>query len=444
MSFSATILFTPPGGGGGGGGWGARVGEGAGVAPVAVSGQGVSVEGAEPLLHLIYQRLQTVGATAQEALEVARGNQRLLRGLERQVQQLAGLPLPPAHPSPPPAHGAPPHPGPSPRTPPPPYTKPTSPQPQTQPAAKTEVCEGRESVPSPEGGGVSALGEGDITGSSLLLMDQLFGGSLDGTLPLAGPPRPTPLIAGTLRLPPPPPLSFLRPLGRGNGARSIRRKRDVVLSKMVHNIHNHVSNDRRFNGAESIKSAWNMGVVRFLLDGLKGQLADCPPLYTDKELKGACVAYFLTKRREYRNAMNPHRSLREREDKKLRSRRYKLFAARSALARLLDAEDRRVWEGASEELMSDEEDSALEPGVWVARSPSFRPPALTRLCRRLDTSSRHGQRPNRVQGPPSERLPTLPEPQPLPPARDLPRTPTLRGGQGGGRLKPGGGGGNVQ
>eukprot|EP00061_Rhincodon_typus_P001572 g15168.t1 len=56
--------------------------------------------------------------------------------------------------------------------------------------------------------------------------------------------------------------------------------------------------------------------------------------------------------------------------------------------------------------MSDEEDSPLEPGVWVARSPRFRSAQLSDLCHRLDASSKHGLRPNRVQGPPSERLPS--------------------------------------
>ncbi|GCC45652.1 hypothetical protein chiPu_0029629, partial [Chiloscyllium punctatum] len=74
----------------------------------------------------------------------------------------------------------------------------------------------------------------------------------------------------------------------------------------------------------SIRSSWNIGVIRFLVEKLKIQLAVSSHHYTDKELKGACVAYFLTKRREYRNAMNPYKSLKEREDKKLRSRRYRV------------------------------------------------------------------------------------------------------------------------
>ncbi|XP_078064470.1 uncharacterized protein C14orf93 homolog, partial [Mustelus asterias] len=171
-----------------------------------------------------------------------------------------------------------------------------------------------------------------------------------------------------------------------------------------------------------IKSAWNIGVVKYLVEKLKVQLTLSTHHYTDKELKGACVAYFLTKRREYRNAMNPYKSLKEREDKKLRSRRYRLFGARSAIVRLFSAEDQQLWGTASEELMSDEEDSPLEPGVWVARSPRFRPPDLSDLCRRLDANSKHGLRPNRVSGPPSDRLPSsatelglFPTPPPPPP-----------------------------
>uniref|UniRef100_A0A8D0G2Q8 Regulator of thyroid function and cancer n=1 Tax=Sphenodon punctatus TaxID=8508 RepID=A0A8D0G2Q8_SPHPU len=143
----------------------------------------------------------------------------------------------------------------------------------------------------------------------------------------------------------------------------------------------------------SIKSSWNISVVKFLLERLRHELAASPHNYTDKELKGACVAYFLTKRREYRNSLNPFKGLKEKEEKKLRSRRYRLFANRSGVARLLGPEEQRLWQGVTEELMSDEEDSLSEPGVWV-------------LCYRLDANSKHGTKANRVYGPPSERLPS--------------------------------------
>nr|KAF6499231.1 regulator of thyroid function and cancer [Molossus molossus] len=201
---------------------------------------------------------------------------------------------------------------------------------------------------------------------------------------------------------------------RGSGQKNSRRKRDLVLSKLVHNVHNHITNDKRFNGSESIKSSWNISVVKFLLEKLKQELVTSPHNYTDKELKGACVAYFLTKRREYRNSLNPFKGLKEKEEKKLRSRRYRLFANRSSIMRHFGPEDQRLWKDVTEELMSDEEDSLNEPGVWVARPPRFRAQRLTELCYHLDANSKHGTKANRVYGPPSDRLPSA-EAQLLPP-----------------------------
>uniref|UniRef100_A0A8C5RQT0 Chromosome 14 open reading frame 93 n=1 Tax=Laticauda laticaudata TaxID=8630 RepID=A0A8C5RQT0_LATLA len=201
---------------------------------------------------------------------------------------------------------------------------------------------------------------------------------------------------------------------RNLGQKNARRKRDLVLSKLVHNVHNHITNEKRFDGAESIKSSWNISVVKFLLEKLKHELVSNHHNYTDKELKGACVAYFLTKRREYRNSLNPFKGLKEKEEKKLRSRRYRLFANRSGVARLLGSDEQRLWQGVTEELMSDEEDSTREAGVWVARSPRFRAMSLSQLCYRLDANSKHGTKANRVYGPPSERLPSA-EVQLLPP-----------------------------
>ncbi|XP_004864245.1 uncharacterized protein C14orf93 homolog isoform X3 [Heterocephalus glaber] len=201
---------------------------------------------------------------------------------------------------------------------------------------------------------------------------------------------------------------------RVSGQKNSRRKRDLVLSKLVHNVHNHITNEKRFNGSESIKSSWNISVVKFLLEKLKQELVTSPHNYTDKELKGACVAYFLTKRREYRNSLNPFKGLKEKEEKKLRSRRYRLFANRSSIMRHFGPEDQCLWKDVTEELMSDEEDSLNEPGVWVARPPRFRAQRLTELCYHLDANSKHGTKANRVYGPPSDRLPSA-EVQLLPP-----------------------------
>ncbi|XP_067881434.1 uncharacterized protein C14orf93-like isoform X1 [Heterodontus francisci] len=420
MSFSATILFTAPGR--------AEVtqeagaGESQGPATVTVGGQGVAVNSTEQLLHLIYQRLQTAASAAEEALAIARANQQILRGLQLEVSRLAKVTDEAREPIPSPDK------------------VPASPEDVkarleivTQPeelleiravtppnsqvhtdttSAQNNVCDSYSTVSSPHGRIVSSpscrqppvcpdphtpsesqpelyaeasQGSEDSTGSNLMMIEDILHSSFTGVHTA--------------------PPAYTVP-SRCGGLKNSRRKRDVVLSKMVHNIHNHVSNDKRFNGSESIKSSWNIGVVKYLVERLKSQLTHSSHHYTDKELKGAFVAYFLTKRREYRNAMNPYKSLKEREDKKLRSRRYRLFGARSAIVRLFGPEDQRLWETASEEFMSDEEDSTLEPGVWVARSPRFRSAELSDLCRRLDANSKHGLRPNRVPGPPSDRLPS--------------------------------------
>eukprot|EP00061_Rhincodon_typus_P009108 g32332.t1 len=83
MSFSATILFTPPAHSGPGGE------EQAPPTPISVGGDGVSVRGTDQLLHLIYQRVQRAVDSAEEALNVARSNQRALQRLERDVRRMA-------------------------------------------------------------------------------------------------------------------------------------------------------------------------------------------------------------------------------------------------------------------------------------------------------------------------------------------------------------------
>uniref|UniRef100_A0A8C6VSU8 Chromosome 14 open reading frame 93 n=1 Tax=Naja naja TaxID=35670 RepID=A0A8C6VSU8_NAJNA len=103
---------------------------------------------------------------------------------------------------------------------------------------------------------------------------------------------------------------------RNLGQKNARRKRDLVLSKLVHNVHNHIANEKRFDGAESIKSSWNISVVKFLLEKLKHELVSNHHNYTDKELKGELS--------EYRNSLNPFKGLKEKEEKKLRSRRYRV------------------------------------------------------------------------------------------------------------------------
>ncbi|XP_058914709.1 uncharacterized protein C14orf93 homolog isoform X1 [Kogia breviceps] len=491
MSFSATILFSPPSGGEArccccacksetsGGSTGCQGGNPPPSTPITVTGHGLAVQSSEQLLHIIYQRVDKAVGLAEAALGLARANNELLKRLQEEVGELRQGKVPiPDEDSESRAHGSPPEePGP----------------------LKESPGEADRAVPAVEE-------ECDSVGSGVQVvieeLRQLGAASAGGPGPLGfpaaqrdvrlpgcalaageGPPMLNPLAddyvasegavqrvlapayakqlspatqlaiqrttsetgpeSGT-KLPPPHPEDMLSaaaalegaleesvPGGtgelrhslvftaspcrtRGSGQKNSRRKRDLVLSKLVHNVHNHITNDKRFNGSESIKSSWNISVVKFLLEKLKQELVTSPHNYTDKELKGACVAYFLTKRREYRNSLNPFKGLKEKEEKKLRSRRYRLFANRSSIMRHFGPEDQRLWKDVTEELMSDEEDSLNEPGVWVARPPRFRAQHLTRLCYHLDANSKHGTKANRVYGPPSDRLPSA-EAQLLPP-----------------------------
>lgn len=97
MSFSATILFTPPPGqkdaecgykteniqGG------SMTVEG--PTPITVAGQGVSVQGCEQLLHLIYQRVEKAVGLAEAALNVAKANSSLLSQLQDEVSSLRNM-----------------------------------------------------------------------------------------------------------------------------------------------------------------------------------------------------------------------------------------------------------------------------------------------------------------------------------------------------------------
>ncbi|XP_072006556.1 uncharacterized protein C14orf93 homolog [Engystomops pustulosus] len=477
MSFSATILFTPPPGQNDGkcackveSTQGGSVSID-GATPITVNGQGVAVQGCEQLLHLIYQRVEKAVGLAEAALNVAKANSSLLSELQEEVSSLKRTIERPEPPKSPPEISA--------------RCKVSDEEEVEEIGGVQVVIEELRQLGAASASLVPGLHppvldrtrESCLTGcppteapsllspvhmpviddflnsesSAQRILTSNFVKQLTDTRPHRDPMEnlnePTPsvvksshshiliqkdgslspgglMVAETssesdMRPPnsPPPFAQFYSSCNsrqRSNGQKCSRRKRDLVLSKLVHNIHNHISNNKRFNGSESIKSSWNISVLKFLVEKLKQELVSSNHRYTDKELKGACVAYFLTKRREYRNSMNPFKSLKEKEDKKLRSRRYRLFANRSWGIQQFPPEEQALWEGVTEELMSDEEDSLSEPGVWVARPPRFRAPELTRLCYGIDSHSKHGNKTNRVYGALSDRLPST-EIQLLPP-----------------------------
>uniref|UniRef100_A0A4W2GWI3 Chromosome 14 open reading frame 93 n=1 Tax=Bos indicus x Bos taurus TaxID=30522 RepID=A0A4W2GWI3_BOBOX len=454
MSFSATILFSPPSGSEArccccacknetsGASSGCQGGNPPPSTPITVTGHGLAVQSSEQLLHIIYQRVDKAVGLAEAALSLARANNELLKRLQEEVGELRQGKVPAADEDRESReHG-------SPLEEPGPLKESPGEAGRAVPPAVEEECDsvgsgvqvvieelrqlGAASAggPGPLGfpaaqrdvrlpGCALTAGEGppmlnplvdDYVASEGAVQRVLVPayakqlspvtqlaiqratsetGPENGTKLL--PPRPEDMLSAAATLEGPSEESgpggtgeLRQSLGftaspcrtRGSGQKNSRRKRDLVLSKLVHNVHNHITNDKRFNGSESIKSSWNISVVKFLLEKLKQELVTSPHNYTDKELKGACVAYFLTKRREYRNSLNPFKGLKEKEEKKLRSRRYRLFANRSSIMRHFGPEDQRLWKDVTEELMSDEEDSLNEPDRLPSAEAQLLPPEL--------------------------------------------------------------------
>lgn len=367
MSFSATILFSPPSGSEARccccacksetsqGSTGSQGGNPPASTPITVTGHGLAVQSSEQLLHIIYQRVDKAVGLAEAALGLARANNELLKQLQEEVGELRQGKVCTADEDR--------------------ESRARTPPPEEPGVLKGSPGEASNSLPAMEeecdsvGSGVqvvieelrqlgaaSTVGQGPlgffaapqrdarlpgctlaaVEGAPLLnpMADDYVAseGSIQRVLVPAYAKQLSPATqlaiqrassetgpeSGT-KLPATRPEGVLgsaaldsaldesgaggagelsRSLGfvgspcriRGTGQKNSRRKRDLVLSKLVHNVHNHITNDKRFNGSESIKSSWNISVVKFLLEKLKQELMVSPHNYTDKELKGACVA----------------------------------------------------------------------------------------------------------------------------------------------------------
>lgn len=100
MSFSATILFSPPGGSEArccccacksetsASSAGSQGGNPPASTPITVTGHGLAVQGSEQLLHIIYQRVEKAVGLAEAALGLARANNELLKRLQEEVGEL--------------------------------------------------------------------------------------------------------------------------------------------------------------------------------------------------------------------------------------------------------------------------------------------------------------------------------------------------------------------
>ncbi|KAK7137782.1 hypothetical protein R3I94_013434 [Phoxinus phoxinus] len=163
-----------------------------------------------------------------------------------------------------------------------------------------------------------------------------------------------------------------------------------MLQEALRRLHNSENNPHKYDPQTGISLPRNQAVMTYLLEELKITFADADP----ECIQACCKTYFETLRRKY-NLSQPEKSqLRDaiKTGAKNRQRKRRLLDSRSKVVQT-DAE-RELWQTATVELMSDEEDAIVDGRpVWIVRSPSHRNPQLSELCeelqRRLEADMRY-------------------------------------------------------
>ncbi|KAI8487970.1 hypothetical protein Bbelb_344180 [Branchiostoma belcheri] len=168
-----------------------------------------------------------------------------------------------------------------------------------------------------------------------------------------------------------------------------KRAKSTQLSEMVRRLHNSDENEKKFDGKEGLNSPHNATVTSHLVKELAAS-GEYPP----NAIRDACVGYYETIRRKFVNSLpeNKEKALKQKKDKKQRSRRQRLMDARGTALQTED--ERRLWTGVTVDLMSDEEDAVSNGiAVWLMKPPAFRSTQLSQLCgvlqTRLDTGGKH-------------------------------------------------------
>ncbi|KAJ8333921.1 hypothetical protein SKAU_G00412400 [Synaphobranchus kaupii] len=128
---------------------------------------------------------------------------------------------------------------------------------------------------------------------------------------------------------------------------------------------------------ESFRSPHNLAVTAFI------QVKQSLDVY-ETVLKSSCLTYYEMLRRDYKSKLPENlgeRVLQSRK-KKDRQRRQRLLETRATVLR---EEEKELWEGVTQELMSDEEDEpdGGERKTWLVKRPTFRSAELSTLCHQL-------------------------------------------------------------
>ncbi|XP_031588989.2 uncharacterized protein C14orf93 isoform X1 [Oreochromis aureus] len=160
-----------------------------------------------------------------------------------------------------------------------------------------------------------------------------------------------------------------------------RRAHNPKIAEAVRRFHNAKGNRKRYNPEEGLSSPHNEAVTSHLVQAL----AESPDLHSVARdaILSACKTYYETIRRNFRYSQPDLAAQAEamKTAARSRQRRKRLLEARQGV---LSADELDFWRGVTIDMMSDEEDGAVE-GVagWIVRPPSFRSKELTDLCATL-------------------------------------------------------------
>ncbi|XP_060762005.1 uncharacterized protein LOC132871659 [Neoarius graeffei] len=174
-----------------------------------------------------------------------------------------------------------------------------------------------------------------------------------------------------------------RNFGENANSRKKRRVQSPMIAETVCCLHNSETNTRRYEPAQGLTLPHNEAVTSYLVRALSTN----PNLHdADKDnIVSACKTYYETLSRSYRY-QQPDLSLQVEAMKKSarsRSRRKRLFDARRGV---LAMDEMDVWQCATIDLMSDEEDGVVD-GVsgWIVKPLPSCNPELSELCATLQS-----------------------------------------------------------
>ncbi|XP_055056983.2 uncharacterized protein C14orf93 [Misgurnus anguillicaudatus] len=166
-----------------------------------------------------------------------------------------------------------------------------------------------------------------------------------------------------------------------NSQKRRKRAHNVSIAEAVRRLHNSENNPYKYDPQTGVNSPHNQAVTtRLLQDLCRGHFANADP----EIIKASCKTYYETQRRKFSLAQPDKSELRNsiKAMAKSKQKKRRLLESRSKV--LQTDLERKLWETATADMMSDEEDGVVEGRpVWVVKPPGERNPELSALCQEL-------------------------------------------------------------